>query len=331
MTLAGLLDGMKGRTALVVGDVMLDRYIHGRATRVSPEAPVMVIRRHEDRHLPGGAANVAANLAALGLEVHLVGVVGDDVHGRSLAECFEGYAVVPHFVIDPNRPTITKTRVLADHAHQVLRIDDESEEDLDPAVEGQVIDIVASLVDSADTVLCSDYQKGALNASTVAGISDAAKNAGKPRLANVKPNSASSYRGFDLVSVNRAELSAICLSRRVLTDDQAKDAIQSARADIGCLTLMATLGESGVLVADDRSVRHFPARKVEVYDTAGAGDTVIATVAAGWTVEARSDAVFRLAIETSARVVQRVGVAAPSAADLDSIRRLDAEVSSLFD
>lgn len=331
MTVAGLLDGMKGKTALVIGDLMLDRYIFGKATRVSPEAPVMVIRRQSDRHLPGGAANVAINLAAMGLGVHLVGVVGDDPDGKALASCFEGHAVIPHFVVDPSRPTITKTRVLADHAHQVLRIDDESEEELAPTTESQLIDLTQSLADSVDVVLCSDYQKGALNANTVAGIADAAKKAAKPQIANAKPDSAFAYRGFDLVSVNRAELGAICLARRTLSDEQAGALIRSARADIGCRTLMVTLGESGILVADDKGVKTFGARKVEVYDTAGAGDTVIATVAAGWTVCGKDDAIFRLAIETSARVVQRVGVAAPSLADLDSIRKLDAEVSSLID
>jgi D-beta-D-heptose 7-phosphate kinase/D-beta-D-heptose 1-phosphate adenosyltransferase len=319
VTFSELLDGMRGKTALVVGDVMLDRYVFGRATRVSPEAPVMVVRRLREESLPGGAANVAFNLAAMGLEVHLVGVVGDDAFALGLQECLQGTAVRSHLVTDPSRPTITKTRVLADHAHQVLRIDDESDEEVGDVALDRLADTVLDLAPRSDVLLCSDYQKGIFSeqlGSVIAGISG-------PKVANAKPESAKLFRNFDVVSMNRAELASFCVQRRGLSDSDVPAAGQSARAEMGCERLMITLGESGLVVIDDRSCLSFPARKVEVYDTAGAGDTVIATVAAGWTVAPGASEVFRLAIETSARVVQRVGVAAPSKEDLDFIRGLD--------
>jgi D-beta-D-heptose 7-phosphate kinase/D-beta-D-heptose 1-phosphate adenosyltransferase len=320
MTFAKLLDSFQGKRALVLGDLMLDEYVFGRASRISPEAPVIVIRQERTQRLPGGAANVARNLRALGAEVTVAGVAGADEESTILESVLSdaGLARV-HLEKDAGRQTTRKTRVVADHAHQVLRIDSESEAPVSPDVEERLIGFVQGTVSGADLVLLSDYLKGAMTERVVRAAIEGAVATGVPVVANPKPRSLGFYRGCSLVSLNRAEASEAIGAFSPVSNEAAERTAAALRESCGVESVLLTLGEAGLVAVGDQVIR-VDAPKVEVYDTAGAGDTVAATVALGLASCGFHRSVFELAAETAACVVRHVGVATPSASDLAQIR-----------
>lgn len=319
MTSADLLKRFPSLRAVVVGDLMLDEYLIGHATRISPEAPVMVVRQTETRHVAGGAANVARNLAALGAQTTVVGVVGEDAAGEGLANSLRGTGLTADLVTDPLRPTTRKTRVLADHAHQVLRIDLESDAPLDPDVADQVAERAEARLAEADVLILSDYLKGTLTPPLVERLIRSTRLAGVSVVANPKPRSLAAFSGADLVSLNRVEAAEAAGRVRGLLTDEAEDAAREIERRFRLDALLVTLGEAGMLAVRGSQTVRVAAPKVEVYDTAGAGDTVIATVALGFAAAGFDRAIFQLAAETSAAVVRKVGVATPTPDDLASI------------
>lgn len=313
MTYAELLGRFRGIRALVVGDLMLDAYIFGTAERISPEAPVMVIRKIRESEVPGGGANVARNLTALGASVAVVGLVGDDHAGTKLRSELGSDGIV----IDPSRPTTCKTRVVADHAHQVLRIDEESSEEPSELIESQLIDRALNALSNCDVVLLSDYLKGTLSERVVRSIIDQAR---VPVVANPKPRTVNRYSGAMLVSLNRTELSQFMGHHTPAHDQLAESLAESARKRLNVQALMATLGAGGMFIASNQDSFRIPVDRVEVYDTAGAGDTAIATAALGVAAAGIVPEVFQLAARTSSAVVRHVGVVVPSETDLAHIR-----------
>lgn len=321
MRLGELLQQFQGMKALVVGDLMLDEYIFGRATRISPEAPVMVVRQQKRSAVPGGAANVAKNLCALGAETQLFGVVGADEPGTILRNALLEAGLEHSTVLeDSGRPTTRKTRVLADSAHQVLRIDHEDTAPLSPSVEEQLLAGVADAISGSQVVVLSDYQKGVLTDRVVREVIRLANAASVPVVANAKPKALRSCAGATLISVNRVE--AVEASGNSALDgfgnadlEAVKTVAQSVCERVECDHVLITLGGQG-MCTESFSV---PAVPVEVFDTAGAGDTVIATVALGIGAIGFRQEVFHLASHTSASVVRKVGVAVPSKEDLHQI------------
>ncbi|MGV3614514.1 MAG: bifunctional heptose 7-phosphate kinase/heptose 1-phosphate adenyltransferase [Fimbriimonas sp.] len=321
MSLAALLDAFGGRRALVVGDLMLDEYIFGSATRISQEAPVMVIRQSGTRAVPGAAANVAANMVALGAQVEVVGVVGDDAAGDTLARSLVENGLGDGGVVrDSSRVTTRKTRVLANHAHQVLRIDHESTDPVEGEVERAVIDRVLDALPRVDVVLVSDYVKGAVTSRAIRTFVEEGRRAGVPVVANPKPRSLPDYRGAALVSLNRFEAADALRLPDGLADWDGESAAAELRERLGVDNLVVTLGASGMAAAGPEGTSFAPAVRVEVYDEAGAGDTVIATIALGVAARSFGPDLLRLATETAAAVVRKVGVAVPTAEDLVAIR-----------
>ena len=320
MTSGELLARFHGLRAVVIGDLMLDEYIFGRAARISPEAPVMVIRQTSTDRLPGGAANVARNLRALGAETKVLGVIGCDDAGEFLRQSLldQGLDAL-HLVTDASRPTTRKTRIVADHSHQVLRIDHEAESTVDDAVEKRMIDAAVEMSSQADVVVLSDYLKGALTSALAAAVVKTCKAKDVPVVVNPKPRSLPMYEGAALVSLNRSEAADVLSLWKGLPDDEAMAAANQIRSDHNFSSVLVTLGESGMIAVGSSEVR-VAAPRVEVYDTAGAGDTVIATVALGMASVGFHQAVFELAAQTSASVVKHVGVATPSEEDLARMR-----------
>lgn len=314
-----MIEAIRGRKALVVGDLMLDEYILGRATRISPEAPVMVVRQMSTMSMPGGAANVAKNLIALGGNVTILGIVGCDQAAetlkRALAEQHIDHAALVH---DQSRPTTRKTRVLADHAHQVLRIDHEDERPLSPEAENDLLNQALALVEDHEVIVLSDYLKGALTERVAGGIIERAQQRSIPTVVNPKPRSLGQYAGATLISLNRAEASEALKRWQGLPDEDAPAAASEIRTSLGVAKVLITLGESGLAASAEESFR-IPAPRVEVYDTAGAGDTIVATVALGAAANVDFKATLDLAAEAAAAVVRKVGVATPSAEDLQQI------------
>lgn len=322
MSFGCLLDRFRELRALVVGDLMLDEYIEGKAARISPEAPVMVVRHQLTRRVPGGAANVAKNILALGASTEVVGVVGDDHAGALLSGAlgelpFSNVALVT----ETGRKTTRKTRILADHAYQVLRIDSEDDGTLSPDAEESVAKNVETRLKNADVLVLSDYLKGGVTATIARRSLDVARALGIPVVVNPKPRSAPTYAGADLISMNRFEAADALGLQRDLPDSQAEIAATTLREKYASAMLI-TMGESGMVAASTGRVCRVHAPRVEVYDTAGAGDTVVGTVALGMAAIGFEKQVFELAAQAAACVVKRVGVATPSAEDLAAIRAL---------
>lgn len=315
-----LLDSFSEKRVLVVGDLMLDEYVIGKATRISPEAPVMVVRQHRTYAVPGGAANVAKNVEALGGKATVVGVVGEDSAGRDLQLALGEHGVL---IPDPERPTTRKTRVLADTSHQVLRIDEESDDHLSPDMEEAVLAAVEERLHECNVVLLSDYTKGVLTPAVVAGIVRLARDSAIPVVANAKPSSLPYYTGATLVSLNAKEAAEAVGAKDILRHqngsgltDRPREAALQLQHNHKIEHVLITLGEYGMCT----EAFWVNPQKVEVFDTAGAGDTTIATVALGIASVGFDPIVFDLAAHTSAAVVRHVGVAVPSAEDLDRIR-----------
>lgn len=317
-----LLDGIRGLRAVVVGDVMLDEYIVGTVDRVSPEAPVMVVKKRSSRWVPGGAANVAKNISALGGFAIVLGVVGDDSAGEILAGKFEtDQGVNCNLVVDKSRVTTRKTRVVANHSHQVLRIDEEETSSISPVMEDRVLESWLKWLDTADVLVLSDYRKGLLTPKVCSVLIGAAQQKGIPALANAKPGSVGCFAGAQLVSLNRSEAGEV-VGRRPTSRYEAaamgRDLAMATQSD----AVLVTMGEEGLVSWSASGVFEIPAPQVEAYDVAGAGDTVLATVSLGLAKKGYDREVFELAAEVGAKVVQHIGVAVPSSKDLDAIRSL---------
>lgn len=317
---AALLDAFVGRRAVVAGDLMLDEYIFGSATRISPEAPVMVIRHRETRRVPGGAANVARNLAALGARVAAIGVVGEDEAGQALRSALSSEPGIEADVAIGPIQTTRKTRVVAEHAHQVIRIDSEDDGPLPAAVESELQTRLARRLEECDVVVLSDYRKGALGEATVRFAIEAARKRGLPLVANPKPRSLALYRGATWISLNRSEAAAASGVDRAFSDEEAPEVAERLAHELNA-GVIVTLGESGMAAHGPRGGMRVPAPAVEVADVAGAGDTVIAAVALASCSGGLDESSLALSARLAAAVVSHVGVAVPSRADLDRIRQ----------
>ncbi len=265
---------MRGRPIAVLGDLMLDRYLTGDIERISPEAPVPVVAVRERRVAPGGAANVAANLVALGGEAMLVGVVGDDAAGQSLRECLRTGGIGDERVVTvTGRPTTTKTRVIA-RGQQVVRVDEEEDAPVLPETTEQLATLIREAVGAAEALLIEDYNKGVVTSALIGTAIGAAKAKGIPIVVDPKLRHFFEFTGATLFKPNRREL-AEALGAGV--DLSHVDALRAAVNRLGVEHLLLTLGAEGMLlVGRDGNARAIPSRAREVFDVSGAGDTVTA-------------------------------------------------------
>ncbi len=283
---AELLEAMAELHAVVVGDVMLDRYLHGDVERISPEAPVPVVTVAEDWSAPGGAANVAANVAAVGASVELIGAIGDDDAGAMLRESLLGYGIESTgLVAIPSRPTTTKTRLIA-RGQQVVRIDREVDNPLADRHRDALVEAAHRALEEADVLLLEDYDKGVFDPALIADLIAAAKDQGIPVVADPRERHFTRFTGATVLKPNRRELSSALRVRMSGDSNELAD----ARKQLGVDYLLVTLGPDGMaLVGEDGLVRRTPGVSLEVFDVSGAGDTVTAWIglalAAGATIE----------------------------------------------
>lgn len=294
---------------LVVGDVMLDRYWHGGTSRISPEAPVPVVKVEQIEDRPGGAANVALNIAALGAPALLVGVTGEDEAADSLTDSLAAAGVSAHFQRIDTQPTIVKLRVMSRH-QQLLRMDFEEPFNTDAAA--LAVD-VERLLDGVKVLVLSDYGKGALKNHQA--LVQLARAKGIPVLADPKGKDFSIYRGASLITPNLNEFETIvghCADEAELV---AKGARLMAELELGAL--LVTRGEHGMtLLRPEHAPLHLPARAREVFDVTGAGDTVISTLAASIAAGEELPQAVALANLAAGIVVGKLGTAAISAPEL---------------
>ena len=273
-----LIGRMKTSRVVVVGDIMLDRYLFGETDRLSPEAPVPVVTVRERHAALGGAANVAANVAALGAACQLVGAVGDDVDGATVRqELAVARLEDRHVVTVAGRPTTSKTRIIA-RAQQIVRIDDEVDSLLDGADLARLIRVAREALADADALLLEDYNKGALAPPLIAAVMEVAKRRGIPIVVDPKFRQFFEYAGATVFKPNRRELES---ALGAAVDLQNGNALPEVLARLRVDNLLVTLGAEGmVLVMKDGSSTHIPSIAREIYDVSGAGDTVTAWMGA---------------------------------------------------
>ena len=294
---------------LVVGDVMLDRYWFGDVSRVSPEAPVPIVHVQRTEERPGGAANVARNIASLGGQATLLAVVGDDEAGRSLAALLANERVTTVFHQDAQLPTTVKLRVIG-RQQQLLRIDFETSPSHE-VLAGKLDDFEA-LVDNADVVILSDYGKGTL--THVAKMIGLAKAHGKRVLVDPKGDDFSRYAGATLLTPNRGEFRQV--AGRWKDEVELAARAESLRQALALEALLVTRSEEGMSLFSASGAIHEPTRAQEVYDVSGAGDTVIATLGLMMAAGLDMPAAMRVANRAAGVVVGKLGTATVSREEL---------------
>ncbi len=295
---------------LVVGDVMLDRYWHGGTTRISPEAPVPVVKVGQAEDRPGGAANVALNIAALGAGASVIGVIGDDEAGQVLQGRLKAAGIRTDFQVSRLKPTVTKLRVVSRH-QQLLRMD--FEEPFDESDSSEFVDKARILMPYMDALVLSDYAKGSLqDCRDLIGL---ARQSGVPILVDPKGSDFSRYRGATLLTPNMSEFEAIvgrCRSEQEMAERGAR-----LMAELDLQGLLITRGESGMTLLRPNQVElHLPARAREVFDVTGAGDTVIAMMAAVLASGQSLPEAMALANLAAGIVVGKLGTATVNAPEL---------------
>lgn len=311
---------------LVVGDVMLDHYLWCRVNRISPEAPVPVVRVEEKTSVLGGAANVAANLAGLGCRVALLGSVGDDEAGRMLCSKLEQASIANHLLTDPQKPTTTKTRVLA-QGQQLIRLDEENTGGISDEIARHLLTSFEKLLAEKQVVICSDYGKGLLAGDICQGLIALCRRRNIPVLIDPKGRDWSRYRGATCVTPNESELVQVVNGSIDNEADLLHEAVKIQKQfDLECM--LVTRGAKGMLLIDSRSEAKIISAKLrEVFDVSGAGDTVIALLAAGVAAGFGWAMAARIANAAAGVVVGKVGTHAINVDELQFALRLD-EVGS---
>jgi rfaE bifunctional protein kinase chain/domain len=294
---------------LVVGDVMLDRYWFGDSDRISPEAPVPVVQVSKVDERLGGAANVARNVAALGANTTILGVVGEDEAGNRIGELLKQSGVNSQLEVDPKVPTTVKLRVIA-RQQQLIRLDFE-ENPSQTALEQKLARFEKAL-GTADVLVLSDYGKGAL--SQVATMIECARAQNKVILVDPKGEDYEKYRGATLITPNRSELRQV-VGRWADEDDLSRRA-QELRRSLGIKALLLTRSEEGLSMFTDQGVSHVRAQAREVFDVSGAGDTVIATLAVALAAQWPLDRAMALANRAGGIVVGKLGTATVTSEEL---------------
>ncbi len=312
------LSRMNGARALVIGDVMLDRYVYGSVERISPEAPVPVLTIEREIAMPGGAGNVARNLAALGAKTSFGSVLGSDAAAADLVRLFAVEPLItPHLVVDSTRPTTVKTRFIG-ASQQLLRVDHEQRQALGDAAQKELLKIIGGVSADCGVMILSDYDKGLLKGGLAGSLIAIAKRAGVKVLVDPKGRDYSPYRGADILTPNRHEL-AEATGMPTLEDNQVEAAARKLITEFDLGVVLATRGARGItLVERGRPAVHVPARVVEVFDVSGAGDTVIAVLAAALAAGAPLLDAAVLANFAAGIVVAKLGTATCS---LDELSR----------
>ncbi len=320
---AFLLDAiprLAGRHVLVIGDLFLDEYLIGKTTRLSREAPIPVVEFEERRQLPGGGANPSVNVVALGGRVTQVGVVGDDDAGRTLTDLLDATGIgVEGVVVDADRPTTTKTRVVARGSlrfpQQLARIDRVDRHPLSPRIEAQVTARIEELADQADAVLVSDYRSGLITSAVVRTVR---RSRSSERLVCADSQGRlGHFAGFDLAKCNHHEaqdyMTRAAGQEFVLkTERDFEDVTARLRRELNVGTLLITRGPDGLAMCGETGYVHLPAaNRSEVFDVTGAGDTVVAVATLALAAGQGPLTAATLANYAAGLVVRKLGVAAP--------------------
>lgn len=299
----------KQPSILVIGDIMIDHYIWGGATRLSPEAPVPIVNVKRETTTLGGAGNLTQNLVSLGAKVMLGGVKGDDEAGKQLIEILSNEGVQSDTIItDINRPTTIKTRVLAGN-QQIVRIDRELTDSLTAELEDELLSKLTSHIDEADIVILSDYNKGLFSPVFTQNIIKAADDRQKKVIVDPKGLNYEKYKGAFIIKPNKKELTDAAKAEKISNIEHVKDAAKVIFEQTNVTYLVVTLSEEGMAIVSKDDCKILPVKATEVFDVTGAGDTVLAAIAyfiaSGLSVEESCD----LANHAAAIVIRHIGSA----------------------
>jgi len=307
------------QTVLCIGDLMLDEFVYGEVSRISPEAPTPVMAVKRSELMIGGAGNVARNLVALGARCIFIGVVGDDEAGTALSEALaEQERIEYHLVVDTARQTTRKVRFVSEHfSTHMLRADWEMASPVDKISEDALIGHVVKAMPRVGAVVLSDYAKGALTPRVIRAVIDAAVAAGKPVVVDPKGRDYGIYRGATVITPNRQEL-ADATGKPAQSDEGVAEAAATLAGALGAKAVLVTRSEAGMTLFSDGDAVHVPAYPVRVRDVSGAGDTVVAVVSAMLAMGADFEAAMRAANAAAAVVVGKRGTATLSVAELRS-------------
>lgn len=306
----------KKPSVLVIGDLMIDHYISGTASRLSPEAPVPIVNVKKESTTLGGAGNVVENLVALGAHVAVAGVIGNDVSGRQLLEMMEREGVKTNAIImDSGRPTTVKTRVLAG-SHQLVRVDREVTDAVSPVIGEELIMALKANIARADIVIFSDYNKGLFAPELTQQMISIAAEHDKKVVIDPKGLNYEKYKGAYIIKPNRKELAEAAKIEKIKNITELRNAAKTIFDQTNTTYLIVTLSEEGMAIVTERSSKLLPVKATEVFDVTGAGDTVIATiayfVAAGLSVEEACE----LANHAAAIVIRHIGSATTTIDDV---------------
>lgn len=308
------LDALSGVSVLVVGDVMLDEYVWGDVRRISPEAPVPVVEITRRSHAPGGAANVAAGVIALGGVAGIIGVTGGDAAGEQLRESLAAGGIdVSGLIIDSTRPTTAKTRFIA-QAQQVMRADEEDPRALDEGLASRLLAVLDARLDACDCVVLSDYGKGVVTDAVAETVINAARAASTPIVVDPKGLRFTKYTGATVITPNDLELAQ---AAHVQIGSQAELVAAAERLAGEChASLLVTRGAAGMSLVGAGVRFDVPARAREVFDVTGAGDTVVAVLAAALGRGLALTQAVVLANAAASVAVGKVGTVAVTTAEL---------------
>lgn len=312
-----LLDGLAGRSVLIVGDLMLDHFVIGRVERISPEAPVPIVHFDHEQFRMGGAANVAHNVIAMGGRANTVGLVGADADAtRLVAELSRAGAGTSGLTADSSRCTTRKLRVVTTRNQQVARVDYESDTEVSGALEGTLIRKIEDLAATADAILVSDYLKGTVSRGVAKATVDAGRARRIPVLIDPKVPHIDYYAGATVITPNHHEAESVTLMR-IRSDDEARDAARRFRDRARCESVLITRGEHGMWLLTPETEVALPAEAREVADVTGAGDTVIGALALALAAGAALPDAARLANRAAGIVVGKFG---PATVSIDELK-----------
>lgn len=308
--LQSLVKSMAGRDVLVIGDMILDRFVYGDVDRISPEGPIPVLSVKREAVMLGGSGNVLTNLHGLGIKATAIGIAGKDDNAGTLRALLQSNGSDPALIMEAeDRPTTIKTRFLAGHQH-LLRTDYERSAPIPAAIEGRIIDALEKQAASAQAIVLSDYGKGVLTAKVIAAALAAAGKSGIPVLVDPKGTDFSIYKGADIVTPNRKELR----DATAMPTESDEDILSAGRHLLktsGIRSVVATRSQDGMTILADMNAEpvHLKTRALEVFDVSGAGDTVIATLAAALAAGGSLIDAAMMANAAAGIVVGKVGTA----------------------
>ncbi|MGI4727461.1 MAG: D-glycero-beta-D-manno-heptose-7-phosphate kinase [Janthinobacterium lividum] len=314
--LKALKTGFPQPKILIIGDLMVDQYIWGDATRLSPEAPVPVVNVQKESSTLGGAGNVAQNLLSFNAEVIIAGLIGDDNAGKELLKVLvEENADISAVVVDAERPTTIKTRIIAG-SYQIVRVDREVTSSISQKCEDELFNKIFPHFATADLVLFSDYNKGVLSQPLCSRIINHCNSINKKVIVDPKGLDFVKYRGAYLIKPNKKELAQAVKFEKISSTEDLKNAASVLFAQTNAQFLVITLSEEGIAILSPNSYQLLEVKATEVFDVTGAGDTVLATLAyftaLGFTVEEACE----LANHAAAIVIRRVGSASTTVEEI---------------